>query len=157
MIGLPRARLPCRLVTRHHRRQSVEIRDHASVDRFVEGKETRLMGEELAHGDRLLAVLREFGPVRRHSLVVIQPGARVGDREGHRRQALGGRVNHDHRVALPRFGGHLVPNTAPDVDNFLAAIIGAAGATELSASSEVLLEGVAYGLEPATDVSLDNV
>ena len=64
VIGLSRARLPCRLVTSHHRRQSVQVRDHAPVDWFVEGEQTGLMREQLAHGDLLLPVLRELGPVR---------------------------------------------------------------------------------------------
>ena len=157
VIGLSRARLPCRLVTSHHRREPVQVGDDAAINGFVESEQTSLVREELAHGDRLLAVLRELGPVRRDPLVVIQPAARVGDREGHRRQALGGRVDDDHRVALPRVARHLVPNTAPEIDDFLAALVGAAGATQLAASSEVLLEHVAHGLKTATDVSFNSV
>ena len=48
VISLPRARLPCRLLTRHHRRQ-VKILNHLPVDRLVEGEQTGLMGQELAH------------------------------------------------------------------------------------------------------------
>ena len=105
----------------------------------------------------LLALLRELWPVGGDSLLVVQPAARVGDRQGHRGEALGGRVDDDHRVPLPGLARHLVPNTAPEVDDLLAAIVGAAGAAQLPALSEVLLERVAHGLEAATDVSLDNM
>jgi len=51
----------------------------------------------------------------------------------------------------------LVPNTTPEVDNLLPAIEGAAGAAQLGAPREVLLERVADWLEAATDMSLNNL
>ncbi len=90
-------------------------------------------------------------------LLVVQPMARVGDRERHRRQPLGGRVDDDHRVALPGLARYLVPNTTPEIDDLLAAVEGAAGASQLGAPREILLECVADRLEAATDVSLNDV
>ena len=90
-------------------------------------------------------------------LFVVEPAARVGDGQGHRGQALGGRVDEHHRVLLPRLARLLVPDTAPEVDDLLAAVIGAAGAAQFPASSEVVGKRLAHGLEATTDVSLYGV
>ena len=66
-------------------------------------------------------------------------------------------MDDDHRVALPGLARHLVPNATPEVDDLLAAVEGAAGASQLGAAREVLLERVAHWLEAATDVSLNSV
>jgi hypothetical protein len=145
------------LVTSHHLCQPVRVRHHGPVDRFVESEQASLVREQLTHGDVLLAVVSEFGPVLRDPLVIVQPAARVGDRNGHRRQALAGRVDDDHRVALPRVTRHFVSNTAPQIDDFLAAMEGTAGATQLPAASKVLFECLAHNLEAAIDVSLYSV
>ena len=104
----------------------------------------------------LLAVLRELGPVVRHPFFVVEPAARVRDGQGHRGQALGGRVDDHHRVPLPRLAGLLVSNAAPEVDDLLAALIGTAGAAQLPASSEVLGKRLAHGLEAGADESFDD-
>src|SRR5215208_271743 len=140
MIRLPCPRFPRWFVAGHHCRQSIEVRDHAAIDRLVEGEQPGLMGEELAYGDLLFALLRELWPVDGDALFVVQPAARMGDGQGHRGEPLGGRVNDDHRVLFPGLTRRLVSNTAPEVDNFLAAIVGAAGATELPTLREVLFE-----------------
>ena len=59
-------------------------------------------------------------------------------REGkrHRRQALGGRVDDHHRVALPRLAGLPVADTAPEIHDLLAVVIGAAGAAQFSAAAK---------------------
>ena len=130
VIGLTRPGLPRRLLTGEHDRQAIQIRDHAPIDGLIEGEQPRLVGEELAHGDLLFALLRELGPVRGDPLFVVEPAARVGDGEGHRGQALGGRVDEHHGVPLPRLARLLVPDTAPQVDDLLAVVIGAAGAAQ---------------------------
>ena len=114
------------------------------------------MGEQLADGDLLFALLRELRPVRGHPLFVIEPAARVGEGERHRGQALGGRVDDHHGVLLPRLAGLLVANAAPEVDDLLAAVIDTAGAAQLSAPGEVLGERLAHRLEATTDVSFDD-
>jgi hypothetical protein len=63
-------------------------------------------------------------------------------------------MDDDHRVALPGLAGRLVPNTAPEIDDFLAAVVHAAGAAELVAPNEIVGKRVAYGLEAGTDSSL---
>ena len=49
----------------HDAREPVEVRDDVAVDGLVEPEQSCLMGEQLAHGDRLLAGLGELGPVGR--------------------------------------------------------------------------------------------
>ena len=137
-----------------HRRKPIEVGDHAAIDGLVEREEPGLMSQELADGDRLLAVLRELRPVGGDPLLVVEPPAGVGECQGHRRQALGGRVDDDHRVPFPRFARLLVSNAAPEIDDLLAAEIDTAGATQLTASSKVLGERVAHRFKAATDVSL---
>ena len=120
VIGLTRAGLPRRLLTGEHDCQAIQIRDDAPIDGLIEGEQPRLVGEQLANGDLLFALLRELGPVRGDPLFVVEPAARVGDGQGHRGQALGGRVDEHHRVPLPRLAGQLVPDPAPEVDDLLA-------------------------------------
>jgi len=76
------------------------------------------------------------------------------ERQRHRGQALGGRVDDRHGALLPRLSGLSASNTAPEVDDLLAAMIGTAGAAELVPVREVVGEGLADGFEPATDASL---
>jgi hypothetical protein len=66
-------------------------------------------------------------------------------------------VDDDHRVGLPWRAGDFVSHASPEVDNFLAADVGAAGATQLPTAREVLLERVTDWFESATDVSLNNM
>ena len=103
----------------------------------------------------LFALLGELRPVRCDALLVVEPAARVGDRQGHRGQALGCRVDQDHRVLFPRLAGRLVPHTAPQVDDLLAAVVHAASAAQLVAPREILDERIAHGIKAATDMSLE--
>ena len=63
VISLARPRFPRRLLTSEHDGQAVEIGDDASVDRFIDGEETGLVGEQLTDRDRLFALRGEFWPV----------------------------------------------------------------------------------------------
>src|SRR6188768_1033182 len=111
------------------------------------------MRKQLAHGDALLALLRELGPVGADAFFVIKPSARVGDRQRHRRQAFGGRMHDHHRVAFPWLTRLLVADTAPDVDDLPGALVGATGAAQFAASREVLEECGAHGLVSVGDES----
>jgi hypothetical protein len=51
----------------------------------------------------------------------------------------------------------LIPNTAPEVNDLLAAMIGTAGAAQLPAASEVVGKYLVHGLKAMTDVSLYRV
>jgi hypothetical protein len=77
----------------------------------------------------------------------------VRDGQGHGGQALGGRVDEHHGVLLPRLARLLVPDAAPEIDDLLASMIGAAGAPQFPTSSEVVGKGVAYGANARTDVA----
>ena len=157
MVGLARAGLPCRLLTGQDHREAIEVGHDAAIDGFVEREESRLMRQELADGDLLFSLLRELGPVRGHPLFVVEPAAGVGECQGHGCQALRGRVDDDHRVLLPRFARLLVADAAPEVDDLLAVAIGTAGATQLTASGEVLGKRLAHRFKATTDVSLYRV
>ena len=88
-------------------------------------------------------------------LFVIEPAARVGEGERHGGQTLGGRVDDHHGVLLPRLAGLLVPNAAPQVDDLLAAMIGAAGAAQLTSPGEVLGKRLAHAFKAAADVPVN--
>ena len=130
VIGLTRTGLPRRLLTGEDDCEAIQIRDDAPIDGLIEREQPRLVGKQLANGDLLFAVLRELGPVRGDPLFVVEPAAGVGDGQGHRGQALGGRVHEHHRVPLPRLARLFVANPAPEVDDLLAVNVGTAGATE---------------------------
>ena len=79
----------------------------------------------------------------------------MGEGESHGSQTFGGRVHEHHRVLLPRLSGQLVPHTAPQVDHFLAVVIGAAGAAQFTPPSEILDERLAHRLKATADVPLN--
>ena len=114
------------------------------------------MCQELAHGDSFFALLRELRPVLAHPLFVVEPAPRVGDGERHGGQALGGRVDEDHGVLLPRLARLLVSNTAPQVDDLLATVKGAASSAQLATPKKVISERFANGFEAWADVPLDS-
>ncbi len=122
MIGLPRSRLPRRLLTRHHHGQAIQVGNHAPVHGLIEGEKPRLVGEELPDRDLLFALLRELRPVRTDPLFIVDPAARVSDGQGHRGQALAGRVDDHHRVFFPGLARLLVADAAPEIDDLLAKV-----------------------------------
>src|SRR4026208_569524 len=131
----------------------MEMGDVAAIDRFIDREETRLMREQLADGDALFPLLRELRPVGANVLLVVEPSSRVGDGQRRRRQTFARRVDHDHGVLQPRLAVLLVSNTAPEINNLLAAMVRTAGASQLPAPNEVLGERLAHGLETVGDAS----
>ena len=155
VVGLPRSWRPRGPLAGHHRREPVKIGDDAAIDTLVEREEAGLVGEELANGDALLAVLRELRPVRAHELVVVEQATRVRERESHRGEALGGGEDEDHRVRLPRLPGVGAADPTPEVDDPLAVAVHAAGSTDLAPAREVLREHFLDGLEALAHRPLD--
>ena len=147
VIGLPRARLPGRFLASQHDRQPIEVGDQTPVRLLIEGKQTRLMRQQLADGDSLLALLGELRPVGGDAFLVVEPAPGMGERQRHRRQALGGRVDENHGVLFPRLAGRLVPHTAPQVNDLLAPVVHATGAAQFVAPGEILSERIAHGLK----------
>ena len=82
---------------------------------------------------RSLPCCANSGQYVRHPLVVVEPAAGVGDGERHGGQALRRRVDDHHGVLLPRLARLLVANAAPEIDDLLAAVVGAARAAQLPA------------------------
>ena len=151
-VALPRR--PRGALLRDRGRQPVEVPQDARVEALVHHRQAGLVPEQLADGDLALARLRELGPVRRYALVVVEPAARVGQRERHRREPLRGRVHEHERVLLPRRPVARVADAAPEVHHLLAAHVRGDRPAELAALVEVprelaldLLE--ARGYEPA--------
>jgi hypothetical protein len=79
----------------------------------------------------------------------------VRDGQGHRGKPLCGRVDDHHRVFFPQLAGLLVADAAPEIDDFGAAVVGAAGAAKFVPAGEVLRECLAHSLEPGADVPLN--
>jgi len=103
----------------------------------AEHEQSCLVRQELADGGSLFPALCELGPVGGHAFFVVNPAPRVGDSQRHRCQVFGGRVDEHHGVLLPRLARLPVPDPAPEVDDLLAPIVGAAGAAQFPASSDV--------------------
>jgi hypothetical protein len=79
VVGLARTRFPGGRLAGENKRQSVKIGDNAPVDGLVESKQSRLVGEELTNGDRLLASLGKLRPVRGYAFLVIEPTSRMSE------------------------------------------------------------------------------
>ena len=116
-------------------------------NRLRERGEPGLMCEQHAHGDRVLAVLRELRPVRRDRRVEVELAARDEHVRAQRGGALGARPDHADRVAFPRPPGRGVGAPAPEVDDRLAVERHADGGADLAALGEVAFERVADRLE----------
>ena len=151
VVPVPRSRLPRRLLPREHTGDRVEVTQVLEAQRLVDPNQPRFVTEELAHGDRALAVLGELGPVLGDRRVVVDPAARVRDGNRHRRQTLGRRVDDDHRVLVPRCvaGGRAA--ATPQVDHLLATPVRSDGGADLAALDEVAIELGTHLLEARSD------
>jgi hypothetical protein len=156
VIRLTLAWRPLRPLAGHDLREPVEVFDDAAIDRLVEREQPRLMGQQLAHRDPFLTLLSELRPIATNSLVVVEPAPRMGQRNDHRRQTLGRRVDDRHRVFLPRLGADSISHTAPQVDDLLAVMVDAASTTYLTATRKIFDEGLANRLECAAYVTMNN-
>ena len=154
VVAMTGTRLPQRALSSDHRGEAVEVLQQSHVERLVDDGQARLVTEQLAHGHAVLARLREFRPVGGDALVVVEAAARVRQRQRHRRQPLGRRVDQDERVLRPRCARASVTHAAPQVDHLLAAAVRRAGSAQLAAFGEVSLELRPHELEPGRDESV---
>jgi hypothetical protein len=150
VIGLPRRPAPrpaCgERAPRASRSRSATT---LAIDRLVEGEQPAWWARSWRTVIVLLAVLGELGPVRADAFFVVEPAARVGDGQRHRGQALGGRVDDDHRVPPPRARpspccGHRPRGRRPS----RPGDTGATGAAQLAPPGEVLRKRVADASKP---------
>ena len=155
MISQSRAGFPRGPLARQDDRKAIEVGHDAPIDAIIDREQGCLVRKQLADGNSLFALLRELWPIRTDRLVVVEPTSRVGNGEGHRCQAFGGRVHHDHRVLLPWLTRLFVPDTTPDVDDLFARFVDTASAAKFSASSEIFHEGFANGFKSAANVPLN--
>src|SRR5215813_14028573 len=77
------------------------------------------------------------------------------ERQRHGREPFGRGVDEHHRVALPRLARLLVSNPAPQIDDPLSLIVGAACAAQLMPVLEVPNERSANRFETLADESMD--
>ena len=104
------------------RRDRVPVESLLEGHRPVHGVQTGTVPEQLGHGDRVLAVRGELGPVRGDPLAVVQQAALHAHRHGERGHALRGAEDDLERIGSV---GHLaVPVTvaAHEVDHQLPAV-----------------------------------
>ena len=123
VVAVTRAGLVTRRLPRELRADEVPVehlvraRDHVA-QRVQPGG----VAQEMPHGDELLAALREFRPVRRDRLVVVDEPAVDEPVDSGGDDALRRREAHGHRVRLPgRSRG--VARSGPGVDHELAAVV----------------------------------
>src|SRR5262249_17573712 len=102
------------------------------------------MGQELSDRNFLFSILSKLRPVFADTLIVIQPAARVGNSERHRRHALGSRIDQSLRVFLPRLTSRFIPNTAPKVNDLFTSVIHTTGRANLAPLREILGKRFAY-------------
>src|SRR5260370_42346914 len=65
VIAMLGPRLPERLLGRERRDHRIPVEDRLARKRLANSRQTRAMVQQLAHGDPVLAMLREFRPVTR--------------------------------------------------------------------------------------------
>ena len=151
VVPVPRSRLPGRLLTRERKRHVVEVTHVLGAQRIVDPDQPRLVTEELAHSDGALAVLGELRPVLGDRCLVIDPAARVRDGDRHRRETLGGRVDDDQGVLVPRCVPAQRAAAIPQIDHLPATPIRGDGSADLAPLREVALELNTYLLEALSD------
>ena len=113
------------------------------------------MRDQLPNSDRLFSLLSKLRPVRGHPLVVIKESARLGERNRQAAHAFGCGPHDHHRVPLPRFASLAVPNATPEVNDFGAVHVHAAGGSELVSVYEVLGKRVRDTLKSRLSVTRD--
>jgi len=67
-----------------------DVLQHLNGDWLVDGRQSDHVGDELAHGDLLLAIGRKVLPVAAHGRVQLEQAPRVLQGGGEARDSLGG-------------------------------------------------------------------
>src|SRR5688572_24078566 len=111
--------------------------------------------KRLPHGNCFLSILGKFGPVFTNRRVVIEPAARMGQRQSHRREAFGCGVNDNHRVLFPRIPCFLIPHTTPQVNHLFTLVINTTSRTQFVSFGEILGERLAHRLITGAHKAMD--
>ncbi|MNE29056.1 hypothetical protein D3C80_1225240 [compost metagenome] len=114
---------------------------------LAQGRQARLMAQQLAQGDGLLAGCGELRPITRYGRVQLQLalGDQLQDR--HCRECLGAGKQIGDGVAVPGTAGVLVCSTGPQVQHGLPTDLHAQRSTALLPIIEQRGEGFAHGFE----------
>ena len=155
VIAVPVAGDPCRTLGRDRRSDAVRIAKRGEVERGVDGAQSGLVREHLAHGDALLALGGELGPVLGQRGVVVEQPPGVRKRHGDRRHPLGRREHVDEGVLLPRERGCGVAHASPEVDHEFTGNDHRACGADLAALVDVACERLGHGLVARTCEPLD--
>ena len=155
VIPILRARLPLRRRLLEGGDHRLPVQPVARIEGGIDGDQARLVREQPADRDRLLAEPPEFRPVGRDRRVDVQLTAVREQVSADCRHAFGRRVDVDDRVAFPRPIALGVRVAAPEVDDRLAVDAHRHGCSPLAVLLEVVGEGLTHLLEPRVDRSLD--
>ena len=147
VVAVARARLPEWFHLGQPPDDEVPVEVARVGDGLAKADETGLVREQHPHGDRVLAVLGELGPVGRDGRVEVEVAARHEHVGAQRRRTFGARPNDTNRVVFPGAPGRGVGDATPQVDNRLTVDRDAHRRTDLAALGEVAVELVADGLE----------
>ncbi len=119
------------------------LEGHRSVDPRQPGP----VGQQVGHGDIVLARRGELRPVGGDGGLDVE-GAELGQPVGaHGRQPLGGRVHEHERVLEPGPARRGVGDATPQVDHLPPPVVGGEGCAHLQAVGEVGLEDLADPFE----------
>ena len=156
MIAVPGAGTPGGFLRREDARETVQVGDLRETHGPVEAGQPRLVIDQLAHGDRILAVRGELRPVLRHRLLVVEQalGDRGGDGEG--RHALGGGEDRHDRVLLPRQRAPAIAEAGPQINHRALARVDRYGGADFPVALEVAAEGVGDRSETGRDVTVNS-
>src|SRR5690606_32353517 len=148
VVGGARARLPQRVLHLERLDVGLVVVEPARIHRVVgQYRDRRGVVEHHAHGDRVLAVLRQLGPVGGDTLVRIDQAAVYRHVEADAGDALGD-AHHAHgRVLVPLLRPVCARPAAPQVDHGCAVEDYRAGGAELFLDAEILGEGLEHRRE----------
>ena len=140
MVPVARARFPKRCFLRECGRDPLPVVETAFGYRLPHRRYGRLVVEEHAHGDGVLAVLRKLRPVLLDRRIQVQLPAVDQDVRAERSGALGAGPNRAHRVRCPGPAALGFGQAGPEVDDRLAFDHQTHGRAHLAALGKVALE-----------------
>ena len=137
VVAMPRARRPGGGLRRQSLREPLGRSDIGKGQQRLDHRQPGLVGQQLPHGDRLLAALRELGPVVGHPRVIVQQSARNGQRDCQCGNTFCRRERIDQRVVRPRRPSAPVAETTPEVHDLAAVAIDRERGSDLRTAGQI--------------------